>query len=131
MRRREFISLFCGAATLWPLAARGQQARRLRRIGIITGGGPTPAFAGFAQGMQDLGYIEGRDFAIEWRFAEGNYERHREFAADLVRQNVDVIVVSTTSALPATAGNFHHTHPSPLFDPPPRPTLSFPPPPPP
>jgi putative ABC transport system substrate-binding protein len=101
MRRREFIALFGGAAAAWPRAARGQQARRLRRIGIITGGGPTPAFAGFAQGMQDLGYVEGRDFAIEWRFAEGNYERHREFAADLLRQNVDVIVVSTTSALPA------------------------------
>jgi putative ABC transport system substrate-binding protein len=84
MRRREFIALFGGAAAAWPRAARGQQARRLRRIGIITGGGPTPAFAGFAQGMQDLGYVEGRDFTIEWRFAEGNYERHREFAADLV-----------------------------------------------
>src|SRR5262245_28052489 len=100
MRRREFISLLGGAAAAWPLAARGQRAGRLRRIGIIVGGGPSPALAGFAQGMQKLGYVEGRDFAIEWRFAEGNYERHREFAADLVRQNVDVIVC-TTSALPA------------------------------
>jgi putative tryptophan/tyrosine transport system substrate-binding protein len=100
VRRREFISLLGGAAA-WPLVARGQQAGRLRRIGIIAGGGPTPAFAGFARGMGDLGYIEGRDFAIEWRFAEGNYERHREFAADLLRQNVDVIVLGTTSALPA------------------------------
>ena len=101
MRRREFISLLGGGVAAWPLAARGQHAGRLRRIGIIVGGGPAPAFAGFAQGMQNLGYVEGRDFSIEWRFAKGNYERHREFAADLVRQNVDVIVLGTTSALPA------------------------------
>src|SRR5215831_3710542 len=101
MRRRDFLLLVSGAVAAWPLAARGQRAGRLRRIGIIVGGGPAPAFAGFAQGMQDLGYVEGRDFAIEWHFAEGNYKRHRDFAADLVRQNVDVIVLGTTSALPA------------------------------
>jgi putative tryptophan/tyrosine transport system substrate-binding protein len=51
--------------------------------------------------MRDLGYLEGRDFIIEWRFAEGRFERHTEFAADLVRRNVDLIVVDTTSAIPA------------------------------
>jgi ABC-type uncharacterized transport system substrate-binding protein len=51
--------------------------------------------------MRDLGYLEGRDFIIEWRFAEGRYERHTEFAADLVRRNVDLIILDTTSAIPA------------------------------
>ena len=106
MRRREFISLLGGGVATWPLAARGQHAGRLRRIGIIVGGGPAPAFAGFAQGMQKLGYVEGRDFAVEWRFAEGNYERHREFAADLVRH----CRTHDLGASGCTAGNFDHTN---------------------
>jgi len=101
VKRREFITLLGGAAAAWPLAARAQQPNKPRQIGWISGAGPLPVHQDFLQGMRDLGYLEGRDFIIEWRFAEGRYERHTEFAADLVRRNVDLIILDTTSAIPA------------------------------
>jgi ABC-type uncharacterized transport system substrate-binding protein len=100
LRRREFITLLGGAAA-WPLGVRAQQPNKPRQIGWISGAGPLPVHQDFLQGMRDLGYREGHDFIIEWRFAEGKYERHTEFAADLVRRNVDLIILDTTSAIPA------------------------------
>jgi len=99
MRRRKFIALFGGAAAAWPLVARAQQAGKVWRIGLVAGGArPVPletsAYAGFLQGMRELGYVEGRDFVIEWRFAEGRYELLPEFAAEFARLRVDLIVLA-------------------------------------
>ena len=101
MKRRVFITLLGGAA-LWPLAARAQQGDRMRRIGVLSGASRETAFSnyeGFLQGMRELGYVEGRDFIMEYRFAEGEYERFPDFAAELVRLKVDVILVGATSAI--------------------------------
>lgn len=104
MRRRDFITLVGGGAATWPLAARAQQPGKMRRVGVLSGRlRPTSieasALGGFTQGMRELGYSEGRDFVIEWRFAEGKYELISALAAELVRLNVDVIVVVTPSAV--------------------------------
>jgi putative ABC transport system substrate-binding protein len=102
VRRREFITLLGGAAAAWPLAARTQQAGKTWRIGWLTGSSPEATsglHSAFVQGMRDLGYVEGRDFVMESRFADGNYERFPELAAELVRLNVDVILTGTTSAI--------------------------------
>jgi putative ABC transport system substrate-binding protein len=104
MHRRDFMTLVGGAAATWPLAARAQQPGKMRRVGVLSGRlRPTSieasALGGFTQGMRELGYGEGRDFVIEWRFAEGRYEVISALAAELVRLNVDVIVVVTPSAV--------------------------------
>ena len=101
--RRDFITLLGGAAT-WPLAARAQQAGKLRTIACF--GTSTPAAQGqwtaaFVQRLRELGWIEGRTVAVEYRWAQGRTERYDEIAAELVRLNVDVIVttVPTVAAL--------------------------------
>jgi putative tryptophan/tyrosine transport system substrate-binding protein len=106
VRRREFIALLGGAAA-WPLTARGQQADRMRRVGFLLGAIPPAQFglgdlSGFTQGMRELGYLEGRDFVIEWRSSEGQYERLPDLAAELVRLKVDVIVLGLTQAVRPT-----------------------------
>jgi putative tryptophan/tyrosine transport system substrate-binding protein len=103
MRRRAFLTLLGGAAA-WPLAARAQQAGKVWRIGFLAGGqraAVSHILAGFPQGMRELGYDEGKDFTIEWRFAEGNLERIPGFATEFVRMKVDVIVVATAAAVRA------------------------------
>jgi hypothetical protein len=78
MRRRKFITLLCGAAAAWPLAARGQQPSKPWRIGFLIGQvrqSPLPQYDAFVQGMRALGYVEGRDFVSEVRFADGQYEQ--------------------------------------------------------
>ena len=95
--RREFITLLGGAAAVWPLAARAQQAGKLPTIGFL--GGQTPSTAGqwlaaFEQRLRELGWIEGRNVAIEVRWAEGRSERFAEIAAEFVRVKVDVIVTA-------------------------------------
>jgi ABC-type uncharacterized transport system substrate-binding protein len=105
MKRREFIALL-GGATAWPLAARAQQAGRPRRIGFLTSSPPVASIessyhAGLLRGMRELGYVAGKDFIVEWRFAAGRLERFAEFAAELVRLNVDVFVLGTPTAVPA------------------------------
>jgi putative ABC transport system substrate-binding protein len=95
MRRREFITLLGGAAAAWPLAARAQQARKLPTIGFL--GAATPSVASqwvtsFEKRLRELGWIEGRTVAIEYRWAEARTERYSEIAAELVGLKVDVIV---------------------------------------
>jgi ABC-type uncharacterized transport system substrate-binding protein len=104
VRRREFITLLGGAAVAWPLAARAQQPERMRRIGFLGGGTVSlqPIYNGLLQGMRELGYREGKDFVVEWRLAEGQYERFTEFAAEMVRLKVEVIVVSTPAGIRPT-----------------------------
>jgi putative ABC transport system substrate-binding protein len=95
MRRREFMTLLGGAAAAWPLAARAQQPRTVPVIGFLHSGSAEPyagRLAAFRQGLSDTGLVEGKDFAIEFRWAEGNYERLRGMAGDLVVRNVSVIV---------------------------------------
>jgi putative ABC transport system substrate-binding protein len=72
VRRRGFITLLGGAAVAGPLTARAQQSERMRRIGFLGGGTASlqPIYDGLLQGMRELGYREGRDFAVEWRLAE-------------------------------------------------------------
>src|SRR5262249_50162400 len=100
MRRREFITLLGGAAVAWPLAARAQQAGRLPTIGFL-GSVSVPAgqgrwVAAFLQRLSELGWIEGRNFLIEYRWAEGSSERAAEFAAEFVRLKVNIIVTYAT-----------------------------------
>jgi len=105
MRRRDFIKVIAGSAAAWPLAARTQQSGKVWRIGFLAGGA-RPAnmegsvYSGFLRGMRELGYAENRDFLVEWRFAEGRYELFPALAEELVRSNVDVIVVGATAAIP-------------------------------
>jgi len=104
VRRREFISLLGGAAVAWPLAARTQQPAKLPTIGFL--GGTTPEtwsrfVAAFVQRLRELGWIEGRTIAIEYRWAEGRGERFAEIAAEFVRLKVDVIVTVGGAVLAA------------------------------
>jgi len=105
--RREFITLLGGAAAAWPIAARAQQPRRLWRVGFLAGASrpvnlESSQYAGFNRGMRELGYSEGDDFIIEWRFAEGRFELFPQLAAELVRSKVDVIVLGTGAAVRPT-----------------------------
>ena len=104
LRRREFITLFGGAAA-WPLAARAQQAGKLPTIGFLGSGTPSTQgqwAAAFVQRLRELGRIENRTVAIEYRWAEGRDERFAEIAAEFIRLKVDVIVTyGTPSAIAA------------------------------
>src|SRR5262249_16378362 len=103
MRRREFITLLGGAAA-WPLAARAQQAIKVPAIGILGSGTPATQghwYAAFVQRLRELGWIDGRTVAIEYRWAEGRDERAAEIAAEFVQRKVDVIVTSATAGVVA------------------------------
>ena len=98
MKRREFITLLGGAAAAWPIAARAQQAGAVRHIGVLLVGlRPDGREAKqFRLGLRDLGYSEGRDVVIEWRSANGDYDRLPNLVADLVQRRVDLIVQDST-----------------------------------
>jgi len=100
MKRREFITLLGGAAT-WPLTARAQQATKSYRIGMLETISPALNAAhldAFREGLRQLGYVEGKNYVIEYRSADGRAERFPELAAELVRLGVDLIVVRGTPA---------------------------------
>src|ERR1700758_4746615 len=97
MRRREFIHFVCGTAAAWPLATFAQQAGKVWRIGFLAQG-YEKFYDALFDGLKDLGYQEGRNLLVERRYAEGRSERFQEFAAEMVRLKVDVIIVSTTPA---------------------------------
>jgi putative tryptophan/tyrosine transport system substrate-binding protein len=109
MKRREFFTLLGSVVAAWPLAARAQQARRLPTIGFL-GSGTAAALGGwtaaFVKRLRELGWIEGRTVAIEYRWAEGRNEYSAEFAAEFVRLNVDAIV---TVGTPTTVAATHAT----------------------
>jgi putative ABC transport system substrate-binding protein len=98
MRRREFMTLLAGATT-WPLAARAQQPAKVAQIGFL---GPAPAatflprLEALRAGLRDLGYVEGKNFVFEFRWAE-RVEQLPEMAAELVRMKVDIILVSSST----------------------------------
>jgi hypothetical protein len=102
-RRREFITLLGGAAVTWPLVAQAQQPA-MPVIGFLVAGTPLSHgqwVAAFVQRLRELGWIEGRTIAIEYRWGEGRNERFAEIAAEFVRRKVDVIVTSATAAVVA------------------------------
>jgi putative ABC transport system substrate-binding protein len=96
MRRRDFIKVMPGPAVVWPLAARAQQ-RALPTIGLLSSRSPAvdaPLIALIRQGLNETGFVEGQNVAIDYRWAEGQYDRLAKLAADLARQQVAVIVQS-------------------------------------
>jgi putative tryptophan/tyrosine transport system substrate-binding protein len=105
MRRREFIMLLGGAAAAWPLAARAQQAERMRRIAVLMNLAADDAegqarLAAFRQGLQQLGWIEGRNAHLDIRWGAGDAERFRRYAAELVALAPDLILAASGSTMP-------------------------------
>jgi putative tryptophan/tyrosine transport system substrate-binding protein len=97
MRRRDFITLVGGAILAWPHVLRAQQPARVWRIGFIAHRYEKfydPLFSG----LRELGYVEGQNLIVERRYAQGNAERFKEFAQEMVRLNVDAVIVVTTPA---------------------------------
>ena len=97
MRRRDFITLVSSGAVAWPLGALAQQSSKIWRIGFLAHG-HEKFYDALFEGLRELGYVEGRNLIVERRYAEGRAERFQEFAAEMVRLNVDLIVVVTTPA---------------------------------
>src|SRR5215831_8756275 len=100
MKRRDFITLLGGAAAAWPLAARAQQPVKLPTIGFLGTEASVwnPWTAAFVQRLRELGWTEGRNIAIEYRWSKGRPARHAEIAAEFVRMKVDVIVTNAFAA---------------------------------
>src|SRR6516164_5469080 len=106
MKRREFITLLGGAAAAWPLTARAQQSERMRRVGVLMNLAvddlEAPArVTALAQGLQQLGWTDGRNLRIDYRWAAGDPDRHRIFAAELVALAPDVILAGSSPAVTA------------------------------
>jgi len=111
MRRREFISLLGGAAAAWPFAARAQQGERMRRIGVLMPLAEDDPegqsrLRAFVQGLQQLGWTDGRNLRIDIRWGAGDAERIRRYAAELAALAPDVVLsaasASTAAAIEAT-----------------------------
>ncbi len=102
MRRRQFITLLGGAAA-WPLAARAQQTEKTARVGYLRAGTSNndPYRESFVRGMHDLGYVEGRNIAFEFRHYGDDVESIASHISDLLRAKVDIIVVGGTAAVRA------------------------------
>ena len=106
LKRREFITLL-GVAAAWPVAARAQQPAKVPLVGVLVSASPPYPFAdAFWRGLHALGYSEGQNIKVEFRYTEGRSDRAEEFAEELVRLNVDVIVahyaIGTAAAMAAT-----------------------------
>jgi putative ABC transport system substrate-binding protein len=105
-RRRQFITLLGGAAAVWPLAARAQQADRVRRLAVMMGGRNADTdpegrawFSVFRQGLQDLGWIEGHNFRADYRWPAGDLYRMRVIAKEFIDLQPDVLVAGNTPAV--------------------------------
>src|SRR6516162_5481253 len=104
MKRRAFITLLGSAAAAWPLAARAQQPGKLPLVGVLVSASPHPFADALRRGLQNLGYSEGRNIALEVRYSEGRSDRAGEIATEFVRLGVDVIVAHFTPAVRAAMG---------------------------
>ena len=103
MHRREFFTFFGGAAVAWPLAARAQKADRVRRVGVLTNmAADDPEgqarLAVFRQGLQELGWTDGRNMRIDYRYAAADADRYRTYAAELFALAPDVILAAGSRA---------------------------------
>ena len=110
MKRREFVTLLGGAAAGWPLTARGQQAERVRRIGVLhfqAADDPEQQarLAAFRLGLQQLGWTDGRNVRIDFRWSAGNAADTRRFVAELVALAPDVILTSGAAAVAIATSN--------------------------
>src|SRR6201982_642362 len=109
MRRRYFIKAIAGAAAAaCPLAARAQQANKLPTIGVLGASSPSSWsrwLNTFQRRLRELGWIEGRTMAVEYRWAEGRSERYAEIAAEFVRLKVDIIVTAGGGGPPWKTGD--------------------------
>src|ERR1051325_6051681 len=101
MRRRDFISL-AGTAIAWPFAAQAQQTKRLPIVGVLGANSTAwkPRTDAFAKRLNELGWVDGRTIAIEYRWDEGHGERRTEIAAEFVRLKADVVVTVGSSVAP-------------------------------
>src|SRR6059058_2949635 len=100
MRRRDFVALLGGSVAAWPLAARAQQPTKIPRVGRLSTFSPSetrPWHQALRQGLRDLGWVEGENISIEYRYAEGRLDRLPAIATDLVRLKVELIFTDTTS----------------------------------
>jgi putative ABC transport system substrate-binding protein len=105
MQRREFIRLLAGAAGTWPLGVRAQQPK-MPVVGFLNGGSPdgyAPYVAGFLHGLNETGYVEGKNVTVDYQWARGQYDRLQVMAADLVRRKVALIAANTPTAPVAKA----------------------------
>jgi putative ABC transport system substrate-binding protein len=113
MERRTFLGTIAGGLLAAPLAAEAQQAGKVWRIGFLGVADPTRYARGVEAvrlGLRDHGYVEGRNITIEFRWAEGRYDRLPELAAELVHLKVDVIITHGTPGTLATTGKPAWTH---------------------
>src|ERR1700716_488607 len=104
MRRRDFIVLLVGSTTVGPLSVHAQHPQKISRIGVLLPGTPesfAPRTKAFLDGLRELGHVEGKTIAIEWKWGQDRVETLSQLAAELVRSNVDVIVTGGTAAAKA------------------------------
>src|SRR5262245_59496519 len=103
LKRRDFIALLGGAAVAWPIAARAQQAAKIPRLGVLLVSAPQadPQMETARRALRDLGYVEGHNLAIEYRYAEGRPERLPDLAVDLVRMRPEVLFALGGDVTPA------------------------------
>ena len=97
------VTLALGVLLFTPLAAQAQPTRKVPRVGVLGGQSPevSPPILALRQGLSELGYVEGQNIAIEWRWAQGKNERYPDLAAELVKLKVDIIVAASTAGLQA------------------------------
>ena len=104
MRRRDFLVFVVGGTSVWPLSIRAQESQKMRRIGVLLPGTPA-SFSlrtkALLDGLRELGHVEGKTIAIEWKWGQDRVEALTPLATELVRSNVDVIVTGGTSAAKA------------------------------
>jgi ABC-type uncharacterized transport system substrate-binding protein len=107
MDRRRFLLTSLAGALAAPLVAEAQQPTKVPRVGVLSERSPTdPLVTAFRQGLRDLGYTEGQNIIVEYRYAHGIYDRYSDLAPELLRLKVDVLVVGgTTAAQSAKAQN--------------------------
>jgi putative ABC transport system substrate-binding protein len=102
MRRRDFIALLGGAAAAWPIAARAQRPEKMHRIGFLTlNSGPSPGTEGFERGLSRLGYMEGQNVIILYRWAAGRKDRLVDLAKELLQLKVELFASQSTEAIAA------------------------------